>query len=40
MNRKYIDDLGIKYEKTPQGWNPQEDIYKFKVKQIKGIILS
>lgn len=21
MNRKYIDDLGIKHEDTPQGWN-------------------
>jgi hypothetical protein len=24
MNRKYIDDLGIKYENTPQGGNPQD----------------
>ena len=22
---KYIDDLGIKFEKTPQGWNAEDD---------------
>jgi len=24
MGRKYIDDLGINYESTPQGWNPDD----------------
>lgn len=24
MKRKYLDDLGISFEETPQGWNPDD----------------
>jgi hypothetical protein len=38
MTRKYIDDLGIKFENTPQGWcpnDPREDKWK-KEEEIYG----